>query len=123
MKMVHELPGTTFSNTQERGKYDSEEKAILTLRELEKWLTLAIGTYHGSVHSSLLETPAACWTRSVQSCKLVTVTNEKAFLIDFLPVIRRDISRTGFVIEHISYYSDILKPWISPAPGQVYHSA
>jgi putative transposase len=113
MKMVHELPGTTFSNVQERGKYNSEAKAILTLRELEKWLTLAIGTYHGGVHSSLLETPAACWARSVQSYKLLTVANEKAFLIDFLPVIRRGIGRKGFVIDHINYYADILKPWIS----------
>ena len=34
-------------------------------------------------------------------------------MIDFLPVIRRDIGRTGFVIDHITYYSDILKPWIA----------
>jgi putative transposase len=113
MKMAHELPGTTFSNIQERGNYKSEAKAVLTLRELEKWLTLAIGTYHGSVHSSLLETPAACWARSAQSSKLLTVRNEKAFLIDFLPVIRRGIRRTGFVIDHITYFADILKPWIS----------
>ncbi|MFA7340432.1 MAG: Mu transposase C-terminal domain-containing protein [Candidatus Obscuribacterales bacterium] len=113
MTMVHELPGTTFSNTEERGKYDSEARAILTLRELEKWLTLAIGTYHGTVHGSLLEPPAACWKKAVEGIKLFGVTSEKAFLIDFLPVIRRDIGRTGFLIDHISYYSDNLKPWIS----------
>ena len=113
MKMAHELPGTTFSNTKERGKYNSEAKAILTLRELEKWLTLAIGTYHGSVHSSLLEPPAACWSKNVETAKLFTVTDEKAFLIDFLPVERRGVGRYGFVIDHITYYSDILKPWIA----------
>lgn len=113
MKMAHELPGTTFSNTKERAKYNSEAKAILTLRELEKWLTLAIGTYHGSVHSSLLEPPAACWSKNVETSKLFTVTDEKAFLIDFLPVERRGVGRYGFVIDHITYYSDILKPWIA----------
>jgi putative transposase len=113
MKMVHELPGTTFSNTQERGKYDSEANAVLTLRELEKWLTLAIGTYHESVHGSLWETPAAFWKRSIESSAVFTVKNEKAFLIDFLPVIWRNIGRTGFVIDHISYFADILKPWIA----------
>jgi putative transposase len=41
------------------------------------------------------------------------VTNEKAFLIDFLPVERRGVGRYGFVIDHITYYSDILKTWIA----------
>lgn len=55
MQMIHdELPGTTFSNPDQRGDYDSENKAALTLRELERWLTLAVGTYHGSVHNGLL---------------------------------------------------------------------
>ena len=31
MKMAHELPGTTFSNTKERGTYNSDATAILTL--------------------------------------------------------------------------------------------
>ena len=113
MKKAHELPGTTFSNVKDRGRYKSEAKAILTLRELEKWLALAIGTYHESIHSGLKEPPAAVWSESVEQAQLFRVTDEKAFLIDFLPVIKRDISRTGFVIDHIAYYSDILKPWIA----------
>ncbi|MGW5454050.1 hypothetical protein [Nocardia sp. NPDC003979] len=32
-----------------------------------------------------------------------TVTNETAFLIDFLPVIRRRLSRTGFTVDHVQY--------------------
>lgn len=113
MTMAHELPGTTFSNTKERGKYKSEERAILTLRELEKWLTLAIGTYHENIHSSLMESPVACWNKNVDTAKLFTVTDEKAFLIDFLPVERRGVGRYGFLVDHITYYSDILKPWIA----------
>lgn len=53
MSMVHELPGTTFSNTVHRGSYDAEKMASLTLRELERWLILAVAGYHGSVHSGL----------------------------------------------------------------------
>lgn len=59
MKMAHKLPGTTFSNKKERGTYDSESPAILNLRELEKWLTLAIATYQESVHSSLRQEKSA----------------------------------------------------------------
>lgn len=113
MNMAHGLPGTTFSNIQERGTYQSEERASLTLRELEKWLVLAIATYHGRVHETLLETPLAVWNRSVQAWNIEKVADKRAFLIDFLPVIRRNITRTGFVIDHIWYWSDSLKPWIS----------
>jgi putative transposase len=34
-------------------------------------------------------------------------------LVDFLPVIRRTLTRTGFVIDHVRYFSDALKPWIA----------
>ncbi len=82
MQMIHdELPGTTFSNPDQRGDYDSENKAALTLRELER-------------------VPAV-------------VTRATSFLVDFLPILRRTLTRTGFVIDHIHYYADALKPWIA----------
>ena len=114
MQMIHELPGTTFSNPDQRGEYDSDGMAVLTLHELERWLTLAIGAYHGSVHASLLQPPAALWADAVaRSGTPVVVTHATSFLVDFLPVIRRTLTRTGFVIDHIHYYADALKPWIA----------
>jgi putative transposase len=114
MQIIHdELPGTTFSNPDQRGDYDSENKAALTLRELERWLTLAVGTYHGSVHNGLLQPPAARWAEAVGRVGVpAVVTSATAFLVDFLPIIRRTLTRTGFVIDHIHYYADALKPWI-----------
>lgn len=114
MTRVHELPGTTFSRPAERGGYDSEAQATLSLGELEAWLALAVASYHGQVHASLGRTPAGRWSAGVEAgAGPVTVTNETAFLVDFLPVIRRTLSRSGFVIEHVQYYSDALKPWIA----------
>ena len=115
MQMSHdELPGTTFSNPDQRGDYDSENKAALTLRELERWLTLAVGTYHGSVHNGLLQPPAARWIEAVARADApAIITRATAFLVDFLPIIRRTLTRTGFVIDHIHYYADALKPWIA----------
>lgn len=40
MGAVHLLPGTTFSNIQDRGDYDSAVHATMTLDELERWVTL-----------------------------------------------------------------------------------
>lgn len=113
MEMVHDLPGTTFSNPAQRGSYDSDARATLTVAELEKWLALAVASYHGQVHGTTHQTPQALWAAGVEQGAPTTVANETAFLVDFLPVIRRTMTRTGFVVDHVRYFSDALKPWIA----------
>lgn len=115
MNLIHDLPGTTFSNPVERSTYDSDAAAILSLSELEQWLALAItGRYHNEVHEGLMEPPIARWARSdAGQGKPRAVGNGQAFLVDFLPVVRRAIRRDGFTLDHIGYYSDVLRPWIA----------
>jgi putative transposase len=114
MGTVHELPGTTFSNPGQRGDYDADGKAALTLRELERFLVLAVAAYHSSVHGGLEQTPARRWAQGVaDSGAPRLVTSPAAFLVDFLPVIRVKVTRTGFVIDHVGYFSNALKPWIA----------
>ncbi|WP_231885542.1 Mu transposase C-terminal domain-containing protein [Kocuria sp. ICS0012] len=113
MEMVHELPGTTFSNPAHRGSYDSDARAVLTITELEKWLTLAVSSYHGQVHGTTRQTPLALWTAGVQEAAPSMVADASAFLVDFLPVVRRKLTRTGFVIDHVHYFRNGLKPWIA----------
>ena len=114
MKIVHEIPGTTFSNIAEKGTYNSDKKAALTLAELEKWLVSAISLYHSSIHSGIADTPINRWNQALfLGQKPFNVSNSKAFLVDFLPIVRRHIQRQGFVIDHITYMSPSLKPWIN----------
>lgn len=114
MQMVHELPGTTFSNPAEKGAYDSRAAAALTLTELQRWLALAVAVYHGEVHGTLKQTPAGRWEQGVaEGGRPATVANETAFLVDFLPVERRTLTRTGFTLDHVQYFCDGLKPWIA----------
>ncbi|XAS68693.1 DDE-type integrase/transposase/recombinase [Micrococcaceae bacterium Sec5.7] len=114
MQRVHELPGTTFSNPGQRGGYDADKMSALTLIELERWLTLAVAGYHGSIHGSLNQTPAGRWHEGVREFGAQpVVAHPAAFLVDFLPVIRRRITRTGFVIDHVHYFANVLKPWIA----------
>ena len=114
MGKVHELPGTTFSNAAQRGSYDAEGKAALTLGELERWLALAVAGYHGSVHGGLGQTPAGRWAQGVAEFGVpAVVTSPTAFVVDFLPVIRRTLTRTGFVIDYVHYFANALKPWIA----------
>src|SRR6516225_9721011 len=65
---VHLLPGTTFSHGNEKGAYDSEGRAVLTLAELERWLALPIaGVYHLWKHSALGKTPLDAWQKALPS--------------------------------------------------------
>jgi len=121
MQLVHSLPGTTFSNIQEKGDYPSDKKALLTLSELEQWLTIAITDYyHQKVHSGIKEPPIAKY----QSAILGTtenpgvgyppkIHNKTAFLIDFLPIEWRTVQRHGIMIDHIAYSSSTLSPLIA----------
>lgn len=120
MKLVHELPGTTFSNPGERGEYDSDAKACLTLEEMEHWITVAIsGYYHNRPHGGLCgESPSNRYKAGMQKMaldgeQLATVKDPRAFLIDFLPVVRRTLQRNGLTVDHITYFSSALKPWIA----------
>jgi putative transposase len=115
MRLVHdELPGTTFSNVAQRSAYDSDGRAVMTMTELNAWLVLAVACYHGQIHEGLSRTPAAVWAGLADRDGTPgTVSNETAFLVDFLPVIRRTITRSGFMVDHVQYYCDALKPWIA----------
>lgn len=87
---------------------------MLTLAELERWLALAVCVYHGSIHATLRQTPAGQWAEAAtRDVAPPMVTNETAFLVDFLPVERRTLSRSGFVWDHVQYFCNALKPLIA----------
>jgi putative transposase len=114
MRLVHELPGTTFASIQDRATYPSEGQAALALAELERWLALAITAYHGTIHQTLGEPPECRWREGLERFgEPKPVRHVRAFLVDFLPVIRRSIGRAGFVVDHVFYYADALRPWIA----------
>jgi putative transposase len=60
MGAVHLLPGTTFSNPNERGGYQSSQASSMTLRELECWIAgwEIAGHYHQRIHTALHRPPS-----------------------------------------------------------------
>ena len=114
MGAVHLLPGTTFSNVAERGAYDPEKHAAMTLDELEKWLTLQIvGRYHAEVHGSLLLPPVAAWGDAIAARRepLRFPRDDAQFLYDFLPFEERSIRRDGVRLFGLRYRDDVLSSW------------
>lgn len=121
LKEIHALPGTTFSNVQERGSYDSEKTAIMTLQELRQWLLQwIVGVYHQRIHSGLDMSPLAKWELGIlgdgekQAGSGIPGVHPypERLRLDFLPYTERTVQRGGIVWDHIAYYSEEIRHWI-----------
>ncbi len=110
MKIAHLLPGTTFSNIRERGSYDSEAKATLTLDEFRQWMTQKICRfYHQRIHRTLGLPPIVAWERSLTDAagnlsSPPLVARPMEFRMDFLPFEMRLVRRTGIELRGSRYW-------------------
>lgn len=115
MGAVHLLPGTTFSNIAQKGKYDSVAKATLTFEEAEHWIALEIlGKYHYDKHSGINLSPIGAWHNDFDKSidfHLEKLDPQKLF-VDFLPEVTRTVTREGIVFQKIHYWDDVLTAWL-----------
>lgn len=120
MKTVHSIPGTTFSNIRERFEYDSEGNACMTFHELELWLTTFITKiYHKQKHSTLGMSPEDKWSEGVFGTSTKTgiglppiPADPETLVIDFLPLVKRKIRKTGVHINNLKYFDFVLRQFI-----------
>ena len=118
---IHDLPGSTYSNVQQKGEYNSEKEACMTLEEMDTWVvTWICNVYHQAVHSKLGLSPYKKWEIGVLGNATTSGAgvrplpqNRINFQIDFLPGFERTIQRTGVEIDRIRYYSDTLRRWVN----------
>jgi putative transposase len=118
---LKKVEGATFSNPKERGDYDSEGNAILTMHELEQWLVVMIAKYHDSPHEGIGgETPIDRYRKGLLggNGKLprglpARRLDEEKVRIDFMPFEERTVQSYGVVIEEIYYFADVLRPWVN----------
>lgn len=118
---IHTLPGTTFSNPKDRKYYDSEKKATMTLAELDKWMAeYIVNIYHKKLHKGIGTSPINKYREGIFGNDNQIgvglpsrIVDERKLRLDFLPFFERSILRYGVLIDHINYYSDILKQYIN----------
>lgn len=123
MKKVHQLPGGTFSNIFEKGKYDSEEDSTMTIDELEKWyLDFVINVYHKTEHTSLGMAPEEKFyqglygigeDKSIPFLPVIPADTLKLRMA-LLPAINRTVQKNGITIDYITYFSETIRKWIIP---------
>lgn len=119
-RKIHALPGTTFEEIKYRNNYNSEAKATMTLSELEKWIHIQIvDVYHLEKHTGIGTSPLNKFKEGIFGSDRkegigipLMQFNQDKVRLDFLPIIERTIQRTGVVIDHIRYYSEIFKTYL-----------
>jgi putative transposase len=120
---IHNLPGSTFSNPQARGAYNSDQHAVMTLSELERWLAITIvEIYHQRRHREIGTTPLQKYEEGIFGSAEHPgrglpdrLLDEARLRLDFMPYAERTVQPHGITIDEIHYYDDILRPWISAA--------
>lgn len=118
-KELTKLPGATFSNPKERGEYDSEGRAVMTLKELEQWLVLFVAKYHHRLHGGIGMSPLQKYRegllggngRPPRGLPARRIDEEKVRL-DFMPFVERTVQAYGVVVDDVHYFSDVLRPWV-----------
>ena len=117
----HKLPGTTFSNPQERKGYNSEAEAALTLKELERHLVdFIVNVYHQRVHSELGMSPLKKWRIGIEGSDdaagvgmMPIPEDPQRILLDFMPFYERTIQPYGIQLDGISYFDAVLSPYVN----------
>ena len=126
---IHNLPGSTFSNPQARGTYDSDKHAAMTLSEFERWLSITIvEVYHQRLHHELGTTPLRRYEEGVFGTAESPgrglpdrLLDERQLRLDLMPYAERTVQPHGITLDEIQYYDAILRPWINatdPSEGR-----
>jgi putative transposase len=110
--LLHELPGTTFSNILDKQDYDPAKNAIIDIDTFEAILYLwIIDTYLQHPHRGInKDTPAHKWAESIKKFPppLPSSKNDLNVLLGMIE--ERTIFPSGIWYENISYNDPILSP-------------
>lgn len=114
------LPGATWRNINERGEVNSDNEAVLTFADLEKWLIAEIVKYNNEPHSGIaFMSPASKWHEAFFGsnlkrpiCGLPPVPECPVTLeVDFLPSAYKTVQTYG-IEWNAFYYAEVLRPYI-----------
>jgi len=119
---IHNLLGSTFKDTVQKGEYDSIKKATFSLAYLQRWLTqFIVNIYHKNVHRGLNKSPEDRYYQGIfgddenpgTGILPSRVEDEEQIRILLLPTFYRTVQRDGITLDGITYYDDVLRIWIN----------
>lgn len=104
--LLHELPGTTFSNIFDKKDYDPQKHAVISLEILLQIIHVwIIDIYHQRVHKGIRDIPHRRWAESVAEDPpdLPPSSNDLKVLLGFIA--HRGVGRSGVELFTLLYNS------------------
>lgn len=117
---IRKLDGATFSNPQQRGSYNSEKAATMTLGEVERYFVDFLVTgYHERFHKGIQCSPKERWRIGIQGDGVTPgtglpekIADPTRLRLDFMPAETRSIQPYGVILDGVHYYDEVLNRWI-----------
>ena len=83
--LIQKIPGTTFSSTIDKEKYDSSQFASITFEQLELYISKWIDIYHHSLHTGIQRIPIALWNQEVSKTLIKGISEYEADMLCRIP--------------------------------------
>jgi len=119
---LHKIPGTTFSNIKQKGEYNPEKHACMTLSELEKYIaSWIVKVYHKRIHKGIGMSPLEAFNKAIFGDEkkkgigyppLPSREELEKIRISLLYTVERTIQRYGVRIDYVTYWSEVFIPYI-----------
>lgn len=123
-KLLHSLPGTTYSDTKQKGDYDSEGKACLTFEELyELIVNFFACEYANAFHEGINKTPLQAWEQGAAKHPVRTISSKQDLAVLTAYKKQRHLTRKGIRIFGLFYNSSELeslrRTWKGPIHKEI----
>lgn len=108
--LIHRLPGTVFSNVDQRGDYPAENKAAIDMERLVHLLTKwAVDIYNVTLHRGIGARPLDRWRESADRRIVeLPVYPQHLEVITGIPA-KRTLFHYGIELDGLQYNSDLLQ--------------
>jgi putative transposase len=108
--LIHRLPGTVFSNVDQRGDYPAEDKAVIDMETLVHLLTKwIIDIYNVTVHRGIGERPLERWLQSADKRIIeLPVCPQHLEVITGISA-KRTLFHYGIELDGLHYNSELLQ--------------
>ena len=117
--LIQKLKGTTFSNPERRGEYDSETEAYATLGQIEEYVEFWIeNEYHQSVHTGTGRIPIRMWEEETAKSKPMGLSKSDIDVIA-RSVYQCSVNNGRVRVEKNYYYSHALRTIEGQHKGKV----
>lgn len=105
-ELLHEMPGTTFSNIFQKKDYDPKKHAVVSIDALiEMTHVYIIDDYNQSVHRGISDIPARRWCESIKEWPPNVPARKEDLEVLLGHVVERSIDSMGIEFHYLYYNS------------------